>query len=155
MSFREEYQKLLLLLEKSQTLQGFSLEEILSEAVLFFEELRKSFPTAPPEERQEMVEMMNQLQQKLQEVSAEASASSGMNEQEFFAYSENPSNFSPEQWNLVQETRRRLYDSARKFSESLGHEKKAQAPDSESHKKQPRPIRGATKRSRRSEWKKT
>lgn len=153
---KEEYKKLLALLEASKDAKNFNLEELLKEAVRFFEQLRSSFPTAPKEQRQEMVEMMSTLHGKIQEISKTVTEASGMTEEELYAYSENPSNFTPEQWRLVQDTRKDLYDSARKLSQAINEQRKAQAgPGSETPIAHPRPIRGPTKRAKRSEWKKT
>lgn len=154
--FKEKYQRLLDLIAQSQENQSFSLEEVLGEAVLFFEELRKTYPSASKEAREEMIEMMGTLHARLQEVSKSASQAMGMTEEEFQAYGDNPSHFTPEQWRMVQETRRRLYDSARKLSESLEAEKRSQPVQ---NKKvippSSRPIRAPTRRAKRSEWKKS
>lgn len=152
--FKEEYKKLLGLIEESQEGQGVNLEEILEESVRFFEELRKSYPSAPKEQREEMLKMMGTLHARLQEISKKVSESAGMSEEEFLAYSENPSHFTPEQWQLVQETRKRLYDSARKFTQALETKSKTQALPSQGAKIT-RPIRAPTRRSRRGDWMKS
>lgn len=147
---KEEYKKLLEMIEMSEDPTKISLEEILKEAVVFFEALRKEFPKAPKEEREEMIQMMTHLHSRLQEVSTKAAEASGMSEDDLTAYAENPSNFTPEQWQAVQETRRNLYDSARKFSSALEKEKEGEAPQGEIPKK--KTVRPRTRRSRRKDW---
>ncbi|NGX39502.1 MAG: hypothetical protein KR126chlam1_00831 [Chlamydiae bacterium] len=149
---KEEYKRLLALLEEGkENPKDVSLEEILKEAVLFFEELRKSFPSAEKEEREEMIQMMSRLHTKLQEISKITAEATGMSEEELSAFAENPSNFTPEQWQLVQESKSKLYDSARKLSSSL-HKGRKEPIEGETPKK---PIRSRTRRSRKKEWKKT
>lgn len=151
--FKEEYQKLFELIEKSEKdPQNFSLEEVLTEAAVFFEELRKTYPIASMEERQVMLEMMQTLHKKLQLVSKKLSESTGMTEEEFRVYSENPSNFPPEQWHLIQETRKTLFDSARKLSQALEQEQQS-SPDVQAPRS--KPIRNPTKRAKRKDWKKS
>lgn len=151
---KEEYKRLLGMLENSLRPGGPSLEEILKEAVVFFETLRAEFPTAEKEEREEMIQMMSDLHSRLQQISKATAKASGMSEEELAAFAENPSNFSPDQWQIVQATKRKLYDSARKFSSSMNKEKReGQAPEGEAPKT--KPIRKRTRRTKRSDWTKS
>lgn len=145
---KDEYHRLLQLIENSRDFQKVSLEDILKEAVVFFEALRKEFPAAPKEEREEMIQMMTHLHNRLHEISKETAEASGMTEDELSAFAENPSNFTPEQWQIVQNTRRELYDSARKFSSALEKKKEEAAGE----KPAPKAIRSRTRRSRRKDW---
>ncbi|NGX38524.1 MAG: hypothetical protein K1000chlam2_01698 [Chlamydiae bacterium] len=149
--FKDEYKHLLELIEKTSDPQAVSLEEILKEAVLFFETLRKEFPKAPKEEREEMIQMMTHLHAKLQETTKATAEAAGMSEDELSAFSENPSNFTPEQWQEVQSTKRQLYDSARKFSSTL--EEKKQPTDDQKPKK--KPVRSKARRGKRKDWMKS
>lgn len=142
---KKEYERLLNLLEQGERVK---LEEILQEAVVFFETLRKEFPTAEKEAREEMVQMMTTLHTRLREVAKTTAESSGMTEEELSAFAENPSNFSPEQWQLVQKTRRELYDSARKFSSIM-----TDRPKEEGAK--PKPVKSPVKRAKRQDWTKS
>lgn len=148
----KEYERLMELVEKSATLE-VSMEEVLKESVGFFEMLRLEFPKAEYEKRQEMLQMMSSLHAKLQEVSKKSAEASGMSEEELQAYAEDPGNFSPDQWHLVQETRKKLYDSARKFSATMEEKKrKSGDPDQPSRR---RTIKSKTRRARRNDWTKS
>ena len=157
---KDEYKRLLALLEEGKNNpKNVKLEDILKEAVVFFEELRSSFPKAGKEDREEMMEMMTHLHAKLQEISEVTTKETGLSEEELAAYAENPSNFTPEQWQLVQETRGKLYNSARKFSGAMQKEKEALTPEGEEspegEKPAKKPIRNRTRRSRRKDWTKS
>lgn len=155
MSIKEEYTKLIKLLDQSLDPEKFKLEDVLQEAVVFFDELRRVYPTAPKEERDEIMQMMQELHGRLQDVSQKVIEATGMSEEQVAEYSENPSNFSPEDWQLMQKTRGELYQSARKFSEALETDKKTQPPEPEGKKPVKRPIRSSAKRARRSRWTKS
>lgn len=152
---KDKYQKLLHLIEKS--IEEASLEDILKEAVQFFEELRREFPKADQDQRIEMVQMMNHLQELLKKVSKKVADQTGLTEDDLYALAENPSNFSPDQWQLVQETKKKLYDSVRKFSGAMEEEtKKSQPAEGQEVKKTPRPMRPPIiRRSKRSDWMKS
>lgn len=151
--FKEEYNRLLQMLENCLNMDKVNLEDILKESVVFFETLRQEFPKASKDERDEMIQMMNHLHNKLQEVSKKTAEKAGMSEEDLSAYAENPSNFTPEQWEVVQASKRQLYDSARKFSSDLEEKKRGQATEGEQPKK--KPIKSRTRRSKRSDWKKS
>jgi len=148
---KKEYERLLHILEESAKLEKVSLENMLKEAVVFFEMLRKTFPSASKEEKEEMMQMMNHLHDRLQEISKQTAEKAGMTEDELSAYAENPSNFSPDQWQLVRETKQKLYDSARKFTASM--EKGTEELKGQPPKK--KPIKSRTRRSRRKDWTKS
>ncbi len=150
----DKYKKLLGMLEQAADSKEFTLEDILKEAVIFFEILRKEFKAASKEEKEEMAQMMTHLHSRLQEIAERTAKASGMTEEELSAYSEDPSNFSPEQWKLVQETKRELYDSAKKLSSSTEKEgKESQSPDVKPPKKKSPSSRA--RRTRRSDWTKS
>ncbi len=151
---KKEYERLLGTLEQSSGKQGVILEEILREAVVFFEALRKEFPSASKEEKEEMIQMMTHLHSRIQEISQITAKASGMTEEELASFAENPSNFSPEQWQLIQKSRRELYDTARKFSASVEDEKIAQHPENKEVPKE-KSTRPSTRRTRRQDWTKS
>ncbi len=155
MSIKEEYKKLIKLLDQSLDPEKFKLEDVLQEAVVFFDELREVYPSAPKEERDEIMQMMQELHSRLQEVSKKVIEATGMSEDQVAEYSENPSNFSPEDWQLMQKTKGELYQSARKFSEALESDRKSQPPQPEGEIVKKRPVRSPAKRARRSRWTKS
>lgn len=98
-----------------------------------------------------MIQMMTHLHARLQEVSKETAEASGMTEEELSSFAENPSNFTPEQWQEVQSSRRQLYDSARKFSSTINKEgEKAEGAEGKAPKK--KPIRSKARRTKRKDW---
>lgn len=116
---KEQYEKLFQLIDKANDIKSFNLEDVLKEAVVLFDALRKEYPKASKEEKQELIEMMNKLYKHLQEMSKKMSEKTGMSEEEVASYSENPSNFSPEQWRIVQESKEKLTSSVQRFGSTL------------------------------------
>lgn len=147
---KEEYQKLIHMLEQEPA--KVDLEAVLKEAVIFFEMLRKEFLEAKEDDRTEIIHMMRSLHKTLQDVSKVTAEMSGMTEEELNDYASNPDNFSPEQWQLVQKTRREMYDSARKFTSAL--EKEKQTPHLNDVPKAPKKKAALPRRrrSKRKDW---
>jgi len=150
-AIKEEYERLMLLIEDSA--DKVDLEKILKQAVDFFEQVRAVYPTASKEDREELIHMMTSLKTRLEEVSQKAAENAGMSQDELMALSEDPSNFTPEQWRLVQDTKRQMYDSARKFSASVDQQKRKKGtPPAPREKK---PLRTPTRRRSRKDWMKS
>ncbi len=120
---KDRFEKLMELIEESKDLQQVNLDPILMQAVQFFEELRQAYALANDHDRKELVLMMQSLYQKLQTVTKKVAEKAGMSEEELYTYSENPSNFSPDQWRMVQETKKKLFESVRQFSSQIDKEK--------------------------------
>ena len=154
---QREYKRLLKMIEEGLDPKGVPLEEILSEAVVFFEALRKEFPAASQDDREAMIHMMTDLHAKLQEVSKKAAEEAGMSEEQLSSFGEDPSNFTPEQWQEIQKTKQRLYDSARKFSSDMSQEGRNQVAGDEELKKKPSkpPIKSTARRTKRKDWTKS
>jgi hypothetical protein len=148
---KKEYERLMQLVEKSARLE-VSVEEILRESVGFFEKLRAEFPKAGKDQREEMIHMMTTLHERLQQVSKESAEGAGMSEEDLNAYAEDPRNFTPEQWQMVQETRRKLYDSARKFSATMDEQSRGILGERAPKRKS---IKPQTRRAKRGDWTKS
>lgn len=116
---KERYEKLFELIGRANDTKAFDLEEVLKEAVVLFDSLRKEYPKASKEEKQELIEMMNRLYKHLQEMSKKVGEKTGLSEEEISNYSENPNNFSPEQWRTIQESKEKLTGSVQRFGATL------------------------------------
>ncbi|HSX03501.1 MAG TPA: hypothetical protein VLG76_02100 [Rhabdochlamydiaceae bacterium] len=117
---KEQYQKLFHLIEKANDDKSFKLEDVLREAVAFFDGIRMAYMKASKEEKEELLHMMNGLYRRLQETSKQIGEKVGMSEEGLKDYSENPNNFSPEQWKFLQESKNKLHGSVKALSKDLG-----------------------------------
>ncbi len=115
----EQYHKLLDLIKKANGDKSFKLEDLLKEVIIFFDNIRGTYVSAPKEEKQELMKMMNQLYTHLQTISKQVSEKSGMTEADLKAYTEDSSNFSEEQWRFLQQSKEKLQTSVKQFSASL------------------------------------
>lgn len=144
---KDDFEKLYDMLSRSADDKSLNLSDVLKESVHFFNALKEGLILAPLEERKEMLGMMQQLYSKLQEVYKLIAQRSGMSEEDLYAYSENPSNFSADQWRLMQDTKQELFDVTRQLYSQAG--KKEEAP------KLPEKPKKKVIKTKRSHWTKS
>jgi hypothetical protein len=116
---KEQYQKLFQLIGRVNDNKSFNLEEVLKESVAFFESIRIAYAKASKEEKHELMHMMNTLYSRLQETSKQFGEKIGMSDDKLKEYTENPNNFSPEQWQFLQSSKGQLHESVRKFNTAV------------------------------------
>jgi hypothetical protein len=112
----ENYKRLLDLLSQDAISKSANLDEVVREAYQFFEGVKQVFQTGTPEEKQEMIRLMREVYTKLATQSQKITDKTGMSEEELLNFSENPNNFSPEQWRLMQEVKKKMSESGRQIS---------------------------------------
>lgn len=148
---KEEYKKLLSILDKGVGLE-VSLEEVLKEATNFFQKIATKFPKASPEEQKEITEMVASLQDKFKEIAMASAKAAGMDSSKLEELSSNPENFSPENWQMMEEAKKEISKSARKLSSNLDKEsRKSTEGDAKPKDKKPSNIR----RPKKSNWTKS
>lgn len=150
---REEYEKLIKLLEGDiEKVIQIGTQALMDESKRFLDEIAATFPTAPKEEQKEMVEMVKNLEVRLSEISGKIAEKAGVTEEELEAAAENPSLYSPEDWDTLQKGKKALYGSAQKLSDAVTPEVKPLEGEELPKRKILRP---AVKRARRTSWKKS
>ncbi len=141
----KEFQRLLDLFSLSQEGKHVDVNEVLKEAVVFFDHLKDVFKTGSDEDKKEMVGVMNTMYSKLLAESDSLVARSGLTQEQMEQYCENPQNFSKEQWEMIGEARKKMLDSGFEISRYL--QGKGDAPSK--NKDAPKRSSGA---SRRDKW---
>lgn len=123
MDIRKQFDKLYRHFSGQGKGQKVNFEEMMSDTALFFEKVQIELEKGSPEEKQELLDMMEKMYKKLNEESERISKEAGMSEQELMAYSENPDNFSPMQWMLLEHTKKSMKKSGRQITKLLSGEK--------------------------------
>lgn len=126
---KDEFDKLLALFEKGSKGKSVDMNEVLEQSLLFFDDLQKEFQTASPEDRESILAMMNKMYEKIQAESQRITEKTGMTEDQLIAYSDNPKNFSADQWFKIQETKKKMMKTGRSINKILQpKEEKAHPP---------------------------
>lgn len=113
-------------------------EEVFANSAEFFEKLNYILKNGTPEEKQKMVQELQQLQGVVQEETSKLVDASGMSEEELKNFADDPSNFTPEHWEMIQKARQSIQSDASEASKMLNFRPEHSKPPSEAPKKKPK-----------------
>jgi hypothetical protein len=116
---KEEFNKLMALLKQHQEGKQVNLDELLKASTVFFKHLQDAFLTANPEDKKEILHMVNEMYAAMAAQARQLSKSSGMTQEDIAGYVQNPNNFTPEQWRLMEESRKEIMEASRGISDHL------------------------------------
>ncbi len=127
---KDEFDKLMEHFNKGAEGKKVDMNEILAQSVAFFEQLQKELKEASPEDRDIIFQMMNQMHEKIHAESTRICEQTGMSEEQLLAFSENPKNFTPDQWIQIQSTKKKMMQTGRVIGKSLKTKEEGEAPPS-------------------------
>ncbi|MES2345635.1 MAG: hypothetical protein V4494_06850 [Chlamydiota bacterium] len=116
---KEEFNKLMNLLNQHQEGKKIDLDELLKASTIFFKHLQEAFLTADPSEKKDILNMVNEMYAAMAAHAKQISRASGLSQEDIAGYVQNPNNFTPEQWQLMQEARQQIVDSSKGISDHL------------------------------------
>lgn len=131
----DRVQKLVSFFQNIEQGKKVNLNEVVKEYLLFFEELRERLQSATPEEKRQLFLIMNDIYAKMLAESQKLAQRSGLSEEQLLQLAENPNNFSQEQWELLQNTKKSLAETSRDITKTLVSSKKPEPKPSTSNKK--------------------
>jgi hypothetical protein len=139
----DRIQKLMAFFRSIEEGKAVNLNEVVREYLSFFEELKERLQTATPEEKRQLFFLMNEMYTKMLAQSQRLAQRSGLSEEQLLQISENPNNFSQEQWDLLQDTKKNLSSLTKDISKNLSgpkkvEEQKASSPKEKEGPKKPR-----------------
>lgn len=153
---KEEFNRLMNLFAQGAEGQAVNLDEVFKQSLVFFDHLNAQLQKGTDEEKKEAFLMMSEMYTQMMQQTKKISEKTGMSEEQLARYSENPSNFSPEQWAGIQEARRKMQVAGRGIAEAvhnldseIRHAKKPEAPASSQEEKK---GRTSGKRAKKSQW---
>ena len=89
------------------------------QSVAFFDRLKQQVQKGDEEEKEEAMEMMAQLYERMTQESKKISERAGLSEDELLAYAENPANFTAEQWRALQESKVNISRAGRELAKAV------------------------------------
>jgi len=104
----EKFKRIIDLFRQSIEDSTVDLEKICREAIEFFEHLKGKLQNGTETEKKEALRIMNEVSSEMNKQIRLLQEKMGATEEQMRAFAENPSNFSPEQWRLMQETKDKL-----------------------------------------------
>lgn len=120
MQIKKDIESLMNKLEKSVDSNGNQiLPGVFREVMNLFEVLKENLPKMNAVERQEVFQNMHNLHQFLQGQIQKLSVRSGLSEEQLLRFSENPDNFSGEQWSLLTEVKEKMQLQSNELKEVM------------------------------------
>lgn len=156
---KDEFNRLMKLFHQGAEGKQINLQELFSESMAFFEKLKEEFAQGTPEDRRDALKMMSEMHKEVIAESQKIIKNSGMSEEQLFAFAENPSNFTPEQWQEFQKSKSQIHAAGMELVDSVKklilppekHEHKLhsvqsieETPTDETKKKKPKKSPGKT-----------
>jgi hypothetical protein len=138
---QDEFSRLVFMYHEAGEGKGASVEQIFKKTLDFIEQLRQVLVAGDDEDKQAAHRMIAELYKCMQELTQTISKRSGVSEEQLLANSENPANFTPDQWRSMQESKERLANAGKGLAELLERDKglkervQAQTPESLMSKK--------------------
>jgi hypothetical protein len=151
---KDEFSRLMSLFAEAGEGKPVNLEWLFAETFTFFEHLNLQLKNGTPDEKTDALRMMNEMHAELTRETKRICERSGLSEEQLEVSSENPSNYSPEQWKLIQEAKAKmgtaglaLMDSVKDLNIPKTPGTKTLLPEPEAPKKQAPP-----KKTKKSNW---
>ncbi|MES2121663.1 MAG: hypothetical protein V4492_02655, partial [Chlamydiota bacterium] len=116
---RDEYNRLIKAFEEGAAGKTIDLQEVFAQTLEFFEHLKDLLKTGTTDEKRDALKMMAELYQKMMEETKKICERSGMTEEQLLAVAENPKNFTPDQWNLIAECKKKIAQAGENISKTV------------------------------------
>lgn len=144
---KDEFQRLMKLFHEGAEGKPVNLEEVFRSSLEFFEHLKGQIEKGSPEEKKEAMLMMQEMYNQMILETKHISQRSGVSEEQLVAFAENPSNFTPEQWRSIQESKEKIAHAGHELAKVIQNLTKPPSPPSKEEKK---PSSG--KKTKKSQW---
>ena len=147
---RDEFNRLIHLFKEGAAGNLVNLEEVFAQSVEFFNHLKAQVENGGPEEKKEALQLMTEFHQRMTEESKKIAERSGLSEEQLVTYAENPANFTPKQWEAIQESKSQISQAGHNLARTL-YEKGRELPPEALHKEEKKKPLGP-KKPKKSSW---
>ena len=123
---QEEFARLIYMYQQAAEGKEGSVKELFQKSLQFIEDLKQQLITGDEEDKQAAVRMMSELYQHMRNHTKSMCEKTGVTEEEMAANAENPANFTPEQWQSMQESKLKLAQSGQELVNCFDQKKRQQ-----------------------------
>ena len=154
----EEFTRLIDLYQQAAEGKAGSVQEIFQKSLDFIEHLKNELATGDEEEKKAALLMIKELYKYMKGHTKMMSQRSGLTEEQLKTRSENPANFTPQQWKNMQESKKILAKAGEDLVKLLQIQKtamkegKAGTPEAMMSKTSPEKKERKKSRARKSRW---
>ena len=145
---KDEYERLLKLFHEGAEGKSINLGDVFSQSIEFFQHLKAQIENGTPDEKKEAMAMMSEMYNQMAMETQKISQRSGLSEDQLVSFAENPSNFTPEQWQQIQESKQKIQEAGHDLTKVLQDLSKPPSSGKEEKK-------GGAKKTKKSGWMKS
>lgn len=120
---RDEYEKMMASFKETLDGKTVNFEELCGESLGFFKMIQEVVQTGSEKEKEEVVAMMGEMYSTLMDETKKLTAKTGLTEQQLLAFAENPENFDADQWKIIQDTRKSMFQAGDSLNEYVKGDK--------------------------------
>ena len=155
----DEFEELLISINKGFENQSkASCDEVILKTYRFFNRLKDELKEASEDEKDELLDMVKVMHEKMGEFAKKSSEMAGMSEKELLRLSDDSDLFSPDQKHVLEMTRKEVNAASkavRKHMTDKQMEHKAISLEDPPKKNKPKKKSGGPKKKRRDDWMKS
>ena len=149
--FKDRFDELMKIFHEGAEGKSIDIKQLFSQSLALFEDLKQELKNASPEEKNDLMRMMTDMYKQMLQETKKISQNSGMSEERLLAYSENPSNFTPAQWEMLQESRMKIHKAGQGLLKAMDQF----TPKTQVHTHKVQPLNKEIKKTRKSDWKRS
>ena len=123
----DEFDKIMEFFDLSPEEREGRMNEVFEDSVEYFERFKYIMLNGTKEEKQEAVKKVMMLKKKIEDETQRVCEKTGMTPEQLAAYSNNPKNFSPEQWESIQGAKKKLDEGVGDIKKMVQEKKKGKA----------------------------
>ncbi|MCB1107519.1 MAG: hypothetical protein KDK76_05425 [Chlamydiia bacterium] len=95
------------------------LQEVFEDSVEYFERFKHVMISGTTEEKREAVKKVMMLKKKIEDETKRVCEKTGMTPEQLAAYSNNPKNFSDEQWHTIEGAKKKLEEDVEEIKDAV------------------------------------
>ncbi|MCB1109388.1 MAG: hypothetical protein KDK64_00245 [Chlamydiia bacterium] len=104
----DEFEKIMAFFDLPPEEKEGRLQEVFEDSVEYFERFKYVMLNGTKEEKKEAVKRVMMLKKKIEEETQKVCEKTGMSPEQLAAFSNNPKNFSEDQWNAIEGAKKKL-----------------------------------------------
>ena len=133
----DEFEKIMAFFNLSPEEKEGRLQEVFEDSVEYFERFKYIMLNGSKEEKKEAVKRVMMLKQKIEEETQKVCQKTGMSLDQLTAFSNNPKNFTEDQWHAIEEAKKKLEKGTGEIKQVAQSNRKAKIASQAGNKKGP------------------
>lgn len=125
-----------------------NVETVFKEALAFFEHLKEYIAHGSPEDKMQAIQMMGQIYQQMMQETQRIIERSGMSEDQLAAFAQDPSNFTKEQWEMLQASKQQIAQTGVEIAKVIAEGESASLVEKPKSAEKSKPKEGPEKHSK-------